>query len=367
MKRVVTIKDIALRMGISVRSVSQALSGGESTTKVSEVKRERILRVAAEMGYRANHAARALRTGRSGVIGVMAFGYEHPFVARRLGAVMGAVQDCGYRPLAHFAGGAAGGLGDALGAMLEARVEGIIAIQPVSFGAGVLEREVGRLAVPLVAVGGHWLSRVPCFLPDKRGDFRRLVLHMVNEGCRSLVLMLHKRTEYGSAVDKRHHDDAFILGFRAGLAAARRRGVAVRGRVRRVGASAGSSGDGDIHRLHAPGYHAMVKILERGERPDGVLFQGDVWAQGALRACMERGVVVPREIAIAGYDDDPGSSVGALPLTSVAQSHHEISRLAVARLVEWIQTGNAGGLEPITVPGRLVVRGSSRRAAVLFH
>ncbi len=361
MKRGVTIKDIASHLGISARSVSQALSGVKSTSKVSAVKRERIVRVAREMGYRPDRAARALRTGRSGVIGILAFGYQHPFVTQRLEAVLAEVRDCGYVPFAHLAGGSADDVGDALDAMLDARVEGIVAIQPVEVTKGEFVKGVSSAGIPMVAVGGHWLSSVPCYLPDKRSDFRVLVDHVVEQGCRSLVFVLHARPEYATGVDLHHHDEVFVAGFRSGIRAACRGGLKVTGKVHRVARRGRGDGSGGVHWLYAPGYHAMLSILDRGNLPDAVLFQGDVWAQGGLRACMERGVIVPRDIVIVGYDDDPGSSAGAIPLTTVAQSHTEISRMAVGSLVRQIRTGVRPKLAPVTIPGRLVVRQSSMR------
>jgi LacI family transcriptional regulator len=358
----VRIKDIADHLGISPRSVSQALSDTESTTKVSAEKRKKILQTARRMGYRPDRMAKALRTGRTGLVGVLVFGFQNPFVIQRLEAVMNAVKEAGYLPFTQLARRSREAVEGALHAMLEARVEGIVVVQPPAALEAEFFRQSEAAKTPMVALGGSCLDRVPSFVPDRRKDFRSLVMHVASQGACSLRLIVGERVRGNFSKNVLAHENGFTLGFRDGLLEARRAGFPVTGAVTRIDKlDRAAERGGEVHWLHTPGYRVMRQLLEEGKLPDAILFQGDVWAQGALRACAEHGLRIPEDLMVAGYDNDPGSSAGFIPLTTVAQSHQELGRLAVDNLLQRISGGEVANALAKTVPGMLIARRSSLR------
>lgn len=87
---------------------------------------------------------------------------------------------------------------------------------------------------------------------------------------------------------------------------------------------------------------------------------GDHWAFGALRACAEAGLTVPRDVAVAGFENYPSSATGILTLTSVGQPLEEMHRLAMADLQTMLQTGKTMPKKDVLMPCELFVRESTR-------
>ena len=113
---------------------------------------------------------------------------------------------------------------------------------------------------------------------------------------------------------------------------------------------------GDV--FYRPGYLGMKALLERGELPEAVLCGNDQWAHGALRACHQAGVRIPRDLALTGFDNDPVGEYGATPLTTMDHPSEEIAHQAVDCLLRMIQEGRKPSAGTISVRGKLIVRDS---------
>lgn len=107
------------------------------------------------------------------------------------------------------------------------------------------------------------------------------------------------------------------------------------------------------------GASAMAALLDRGERPDAVFAYNDLIAIGAMRTLSERGLRIPEDVAVVGFDDIEESLYGATTLTTVAPDKEAIARLAVDSLVERL-SGDQVSEPRRPRPGyRLVVREST--------
>ncbi|MHB8902780.1 MAG: LacI family DNA-binding transcriptional regulator [Thermoguttaceae bacterium] len=109
----------------------------------------------------------------------------------------------------------------------------------------------------------------------------------------------------------------------------------------------------------AHGYHAMEQLTAGGEAPRAVFAYNDLLAIGALHYCLEYGMSVPGQVAIAGFDNLPESRVTCPPLTSVAYPVQSIARLAVQSLVDRIEGGGDRSLNRILLEPHLMVRRST--------
>lgn len=110
------------------------------------------------------------------------------------------------------------------------------------------------------------------------------------------------------------------------------------------------------------GYRLAGELLERKERPSAIFAVNDMVAIGALTALQERGIGVPDEVAIVGFDDIPLASIVRPALTTVTQPKYDLGRLAAEHLILRIE-GGAREAEVVTLPTRLVVRGTTLRVS----
>jgi LacI family transcriptional regulator len=117
---------------------------------------------------------------------------------------------------------------------------------------------------------------------------------------------------------------------------------------------AGGDGRNIVH-----GHHAMQRLMEGKKRPRAVFAFNDLLAIGALQYCQERGLAVPDDVAIAGFDNLPESRVTSPPLTTVAYPVQAISRLAVQNIVDRIEGPGDRPPNRILLEPHLVVRRST--------
>ncbi len=120
----------------------------------------------------------------------------------------------------------------------------------------------------------------------------------------------------------------------------------------------GATADGDGRNV-VHGRRAMQRLLEAGRRPRAVFAFNDLLAIGAMQCCQERGLAVPDEVAVAGFDNLPQCRVTSPPLTSVAYPVESIARLAVQNLVDRIEGAPKRPPHRILLEPHLVVRRST--------
>jgi len=104
------------------------------------------------------------------------------------------------------------------------------------------------------------------------------------------------------------------------------------------------------------GYRAAGMLLDGPERPTALLATSDELALGALRAAAERGIAVPEQLSVIGFDDAPTAAWATPALTTVRQPHYDKGRMAAEQLLE------PAGRSETTLPTRLIVRNSTGAA-----
>lgn len=364
-KKSVTIKDIAAKLGLSFQAVSQALNPRKNTSHVSEATRKRVEEMARKMGYRGHQAARLLRSGRSGLLGVLIFDHPHQVMHYRLHHVLAEIHAAGYRPFVHLTDTRRiSGAMDGCLTMLDANVEGVLFVDPIGFADESPVDILLEEQIPVVSIGARQWTRIASYQVDRKKGYHALTKHLLQAGARSFVLMHDNINNPFSCYFQRFIDD-MTTGFRQAITEGEKDFGPLDARVQTVKLATQHEETQavSIHPIYRSSYVAMKEILLQGNLPDALLCQADCWAQGALRACYESGVQVPTDLLMTGFNDEPGSSAGSPPLTTIAQPYAEIARRAIAEVVAQIQGGMgiAHG-EVTTVPGSLVERASSRKA-----
>ncbi|MGW7241626.1 LacI family DNA-binding transcriptional regulator [Streptomyces sp. NPDC054804] len=331
----VSLRDVAERAGVSIKTVSNVVN---NYPHVTPAMRARVQAAIDELGYRPNLTARHLRKGRTGIIALAVPELGNPYFAELAGAVIDAAAEHEFTVLLdHTRGereqeilvsqGFRGGV-----------IDGLI-LSPLTLEAEDLQ---GRSAdVPLVLLGEREYG-----LPfdhiaiDNVAAARCAVRHLLGRG-RTRIAYLGARTD---SVNQPAH--LRLDGWRAELAAA---GVpAPDSLVVPVG-----GWDRD------DGARAMAELLDSGVRPDAVFAFNDLIAIGAMRVLHERGLRVPWDVAVVGFDDIAEGRFGAVTLTTVSPDKQAIAKMAVASLLRSLSGREEPGGRELTAKFELVEREST--------
>lgn len=331
------IREVARRSGVSVATVSRALN---DRPDVSAATRERVMAIAAELGYQPNHQARALVRRRSDLVGVIwDTGYlstrgRHPFLQDLLVGLKIAFADTGRHLL--------------LLSTTNPGVDGYVRIarQHSLDGLVLMGVDQGQPAitallaspVPCVAVDLPLHGRRAGFVTsDNRAGAAAAVAHLHALGHRRIATITGP-TESLPATDR-------LAGYRYQTA---RLGLPYR--VEYV-----ETGDFFL----ASGRVAMRRLLNLPDPPTAVFAAGDEMAIGAMDALCEAGLDVPGRMSVVGYDDVEAAALVRPTLTTVAQDPRQLAAAAAGLLADLIADDEHETAGPRLVPNRLVVRASS--------
>lgn len=310
--RRVTRADVARRAEVSTAAVSYVLNG---TKKVSDATRERVLAAVAELGYRPNAAARALKLGSAAQLGLVVPGVLNRFFAELTDL---AEQAAAAHGLALVVTSARDGVATAIGRLASRQVDGVL----VATGVGAADLAPLIAAGIPVAVLNTAVDGVTSVGVDRYQGARDAVEHLLGHG--------HRRVGFVGPDAGRRHQAWMDVLTAAGLVA------------EPVIASDFTRGQG---------YRAGQAIAGMADRPPAVFVSSDDQAIGVLLALHEAEVRVPDDVAIVSFDGSQESAYCWPPLTTAAQPSEEMVRIAVERLV---------AREPgyVELPAHLVVRRS---------
>jgi len=322
-----SITSVAELAGVSHQTVSRVINGFEG---VRPATKERVLDAISTLGYRRNNAARTLVTQRSGLIGVIAVGSFLFGPTSTLAAIEEASREHGYMTLlSTIPGGADADLSSAVEACLARDVEALIIIA----SRETLVRLSASLSpgVPVVVVGPRpqGVESLRTLSVDQELGARLAVRHLVDQGHRGITLLTGP-LDWVDAQDR----------LRGALAECDERGV--QSRV--------VEGDWSARR----GYEVALG-LATDELPTAIFSANDQMALGLLAAFHSRGVRVPEDVSVVGFDDVAGTDYYSPPLTTVRQDFASLGRRVLAATLALVE-----GQEPdlALVPPTLVVRGS---------
>ncbi|MEA9710835.1 LacI family DNA-binding transcriptional regulator [Xanthomonas campestris] len=333
-----TSLDIAYLAGVSQPTVSRALRG---SPMVNEDTRQRILRIARELNYKVDKNASSLRLRNAGTLALLFFedptaddSLINPFFHSMLGSITRACALQGYDLLVSFQQLSKDWQADYEDSN---KADGIILL-----GYGDYQESRQRLQL-LVEQGTHFV-RWGAALPGQPGisigsdNYQGgldITEHLLAQGCRRIAFLGHASNHYPEFEER----------YRGHVAALALQGVA---------ADAGLQFDAITTELS--GYTACLALLDSGQAFDAVCAASDLIAIGAMRALRERGLRVPQDVAVSGFDDIALAASVAPALSTVQQDTKQAGALLVESLVALIR-GDAA--QSRTIPVRLAVRESS--------
>jgi DNA-binding LacI/PurR family transcriptional regulator len=333
----VSIKDIALQAAVSHSTVSRALS--DSALVRAETK-DRIQRLAREMGYSPDALARSLVQGRTQTIGIVVTTITDPFIAELVQAIESAAYLHGYTVILASSSSEPKRELAAVDMLRSKRVDGVIV---TSSRVGTLYQEhLNRLAAPVVLVNSHsQLGGQYTFAigVDNRHGACRATVHLIGLG--------HRRIAYVSGPAD-HHDDLDRLGgYRDALGQA---GIEFLPEL--VVAGTGRADGGE---------RAVPKLMALALPPTAVFCYNDMTAIGLLRAARAAGLSIPEDLAVVGFDDIPLASYVRPSLTTIRQPTAQMGAQALQMVLDLRPDGSLlqSAVSDVVVQGELVVRESS--------
>lgn len=329
--RALVMSDVAALAGVSHQTVSRVVNGHPH---VAPRTRERVERAIAQLGYRPNHAARALVTGCSRTLGLVAVHLDHHGPAQTLIGLEEAARRAGYSLsvcIPDDTGAAA--VREAVDRLVAHRVDAVLALSTYDDAAEAIR--LLDTPVPLVTVAVPGAGDRPAVGVDQHAGARLATAHLLALGHRTV----HHVTGPAGSQETRSR----IAGWRDELAAAGAR------------VPAPLAGDWSASSGHAAGRQVAARI-RAGEEVTAVFSGNDQMALGLLAALREEGLSVPGEVSVVGFDDLPEAPYLSPPLTTVRQDFAELGR----RGVQLVLSRLAGeDRVPAPVVPELVVRAST--------
>ncbi|MCX5400274.1 LacI family DNA-binding transcriptional regulator [Streptomyces sp. NBC_00102] len=339
-----SLKDVALRAGVSPRTVSNVVNG---SAPVAEQTRLRVQEAIDELGYRPNLAARSLRAGRTGIIGLAIPELHSPYFAELAGLLVDEARRRSWTVIIDQTSGDP----DAERRLLTGdggRVMDGLVISPWALEAQDLTATAGTL--PVVLLGerspGGLADRVAV---DNVAAADEATTHLLERGRRRVAAIgLQPHLENGTAQQR-------AAGYRRAL--------------RRAGIEPRAAWERPVTALHrSDGARAMAELLDGGGSvigdggavPDAVFAFSDELALGALHTAHARGVRVPEDLAIVGFDDIEDGRFSHPGITTVSPDKQQIAARALQCLADRVYSPrNTLPAHDLTVPHRLIVRGST--------
>jgi LacI family transcriptional regulator len=340
-KKEITIYDIADKLNISVATVSRGLKDSDA---VSKRTRKRIFELAEKMGYRSNHFARNLRQQHTNTIGVIVHELNSTFITSVLAGIEKITAAAGYDIIITHSSESFEKEAANAENLFHKRVDGLIA--SLSFDTSDLDhyKPFADKGIPVI-----FFDRVEqdtnnsVVIIDNRKCGYLATRHLIEQGCVRIahVTSSLKRNVYSERY--KGYQDALCdsgIPFEENLVM-----------IKNLSENAGID--------------AATEILEMKPVPDGIFFTSDFVAAVAMRTLKERGIAIPEDIAIVGFNNDVIGTLVEPALTTINYPGINMGEIAARSLISHLKgTSDIGNTKCIIVRSELLVRKSSLKGGV---
>ena len=328
------MRDVARATNLSQSTVSRVLNGTPTVVPIAEETRERVLATAEKLGYRPNPFARGLRGASTMLLGLIVRDITDPFFAGAIEMVTAVASGRGYNVvLGHAHARADEAI--TLWGVLEARHCDAILLLGDTRDQPRLLQDLAGAHVPVVALWqGGLTAGVPSVAVDNQAGIRAVIDHLTELGHHRIAFVGGRQLG-----DIKEREEAFVSHL------ARRREPLREGYVQ--------------HGANEPatGVTALEQLMALPEPPTAVVASTDVLATGLLHAAYERGLRVPDQLSITGFDDIPFAAFTVPALTTVRMPVREIVEQAVRMALDEPQ--HVRDQAPPVLQPELVVRAST--------
>lgn len=332
----VTIYDLARKLNVSIATVSRAL---KDDPVVSKKTKKKIFDLAEEMGYRYNHFARNLREQRTYTIGVIVPRLNSYFMSTVIAGIESVANNEGYTLIISQSSESAGKEVDSAKTMFNNRVDGLlVSLAYESDDLSHFDHFIKK-NIPLIffdRVADH--PECTSVLIDNRKGAYETTSHLIAQGCNRIVhitatpkrnVYVDRLAGYKQALADHHipYDEKYIL-------------------INNLSQEAGGQ--------------AASQILQMNPLPDAVFAANDNCAVGCMLALKKAGIRIPQDIAFAGFNNDPVSTVVEPNLTTINYPGYKMGEMAAASLINHLNGVNSiDATNTILLRSELIIRPSS--------
>lgn len=329
------INDVAKQAGVSPATVSRVLNG---SSYVKTKTREKVERAIEELGYYPNAVAKNLRSQKSMTIGIIVpdvnasyyteiiKGVENMAYSRKYRVIICDAENDREKELAY------------LNLLLSRTVDGMILATP-----SLSDEEIGSFADKGLVVGliGRKIEHagVPCIFTDNVKFSREVVYHFVEAGHRDIVFL----SGYAHTIDSYERLEGYLKGLKEHQIPFRPE-LVENGNFNETG-----------------GYEAMIRLLDKRLSFTAVYAANDEMALGVYRACRERGIRIPEQLAVVGVDNNRVSKYVTPTLSTVNQPKYAMGAVIAEKLIDLMNEDEFSSKRVFKVDSELIVRGSSAR------
>lgn len=337
----ITIKDVAQAAGVSTQTVSRVMN---KFSYVSEETRQRVEAVVDELGYRPSTLARSLIQQRSYTLGVVTFGLKYIGPSRTLNGVADKADELGYmllmKELDNFD---INSIDDVIDSLLARQVDGIIWVAPeIGNNHSWLDERLEKIPVPVLFLAMEPREGISSVATDNYQGAVLAVQHLLDCG----------RTKIG-------HISGPLTWWEADE---RKRGWYET--LAKAGLDASDQHCKEGNWSSASGEQAFIQLLEVFPDLDAVFVGNDQMALGVLREAHRKGIKIPEQLAVIGFDNLPESAYFYPSLTTISQDLQMLGEQSVKYIVEMIQArqGNQSVIaQSRFIQPTLIVRESTKR------
>jgi LacI family transcriptional regulator len=335
----ITIKDVAQAAGVSTQTVSRVMN---NTSYVSGETRQRVEEIVRQLGYRPSTLARSLIQQRSYTLGVVTFGLKYIGPSRTLNGIADKADELGYmllmKKMDNFD---TNRIDEVIDSLLARQVDGIIWDVPENDENQEWSQGIKSLPIPIVFMSMEPKPGYSVVSMDSYLGATLATQHLLDQGCRHIG-----------------HISGSLVWWEARL-----RFQGWRDTLEKVGLPASDQCWEQGNWSSASGAVAAEKLMARFPEMDGIFVANDQMALSVLREAGRRGIKIPEQLAVVGFDGIPESAYFYPSLTTISQDPQALGGEAVQSLVEMIQAryeNRTVNPQSILVPPSLVVRESSR-------
>jgi LacI family transcriptional regulator len=328
-----TIRDIARLAGVSIATVSRVLN---ERSDVSPATRKAVLEVAAQHGFHLNRGARTLPRERMGLIGVTVPFIEGSYFAAMLGGIADAVDDAGMRLLLIPWRSDRERQPSLLDRLRPGIADGAVLMLPPESLDDLFELQRGGVPFTVIDPRVPLEEGIPCVAAANAAGADAATEHLIELGHRTIAVITGP-VGWAATEERRQ-------GYSAALA---RAGIPAEPRLV-------DAGDWQI----PSGRDAARRLLALADPPTAIFAFNDEMAIGTLHAVHERGLRVPDDISVIGFDGVERGELLEPQLTTVRQPLAEMGRMAVTFLLRLLEQRRIEALR-VELATRLIVRGST--------
>ncbi len=331
----IKLSDIAQELDVSVGLVSLVLSGKSKENRISDVMAQKVIDKAEELGYRANQLARGLRTGRSGIIGLIVADIANPFFGKMARSVENRAFDMGYQVMFGSSDENPDKLGQLIDVMVSRQVDGLV-IVPVRHSQDQL-RAVAKHSIPMVLIDRDCpgVAEDLCCADNFAGAMTLTKL-LLDKGYKKVGAFVLDQV-VSNNIDR-------INGYKAAL---KQQDLEV-----------------DEKLIFTIAYQDLENDLEpalmeaRAAGCDALFFANNSIGIKSLKLVHEKGISIPDELGIVSFDNPEAFHISNPGITCYEQPIELICSQAVELITDKIKKQDSNPVQKIVFEGKLIERNS---------